>query len=423
MNPSDGFDRHVSEWLHADAEHRVPDHLDAVLRRTTTERQRPAWSSLERWIPVQTTLRLVPVPRIAWLLVVLGLILALGAAVLWMGTRPRLPAPFGLARNGAVVSSHDGDIYAIDAVTHAERLLIGGTPIDFGPAFSRDGTKLLFLRASGIAGDESGLKLVVADADGTDVRELTPPTGGMDWTDWSPDSRQIVFLSRTTDKAPGVINVVNVDGTGLTTLDVGRPAHFVTWLPPLGREIVFRAERLTPADPPPGIWAVHPDGTGLHELTTRPAINAADFGSPALAPDGSRLSYTASGPVARIHILDLQTGTESVLPSPNGVTSQQGIASFSPDGRLVGYVRVDTVAQTYQFVVAPADGSGTGVPVGPRLKLPMGDVNWNFTPDGSAVVVDYGADGSVQLLPVDGSPGTLLTRGDLSFADIQRLAP
>ena len=60
--PSDAFDRHVSDWLHADAEHRVPEHLDAVLRRTRTERQRPAWSSLERWLPVQTTLRFTPAP-------------------------------------------------------------------------------------------------------------------------------------------------------------------------------------------------------------------------------------------------------------------------------------------------------------------------------------------------------------------------
>ncbi len=70
MNHSDGFDRTVSDWLHVDAEHRVPDHLDAVLRRTRKERQRPAWSSLERWLPMQTTLRFTPVPRVAWLLVV-----------------------------------------------------------------------------------------------------------------------------------------------------------------------------------------------------------------------------------------------------------------------------------------------------------------------------------------------------------------
>jgi hypothetical protein len=38
-------------------------------------------------------------------------------------------------------------------------------------------------------------------------------------------------------------------------------------------------------------------------------------------------------------------------------------------------------------------------------------------------VVDYGADLTVRLLPIDGSPGSLLGKGDLSFADVQRLAP
>ena len=65
------------------------------------------------------------------------------------GTRQRLPPPFGPARNGAIVSSDDGDIYAVDAVTHAERLLIGGETFDFGGGFSRDGTKFAFLRGAG----------------------------------------------------------------------------------------------------------------------------------------------------------------------------------------------------------------------------------------------------------------------------------
>jgi hypothetical protein len=422
MNPSDAFDRHVSDWLHADAEHRVPEHLDAVLRRTRTERQRPAWSSLERWLPVQSTLRFTPVPRIAWLLVVLGLIVSLAAAAVWIGTRQRLPNPFGPARNGAIVMSHDGDIYGLDPVTHAETMLIGGTAFDFGPTFSRDGTKLMFLRGSGDPIDSKGLVLAVANADGTAVRELIPKTLGLDWADWSPDSRQIVFLSRKTAQGPGIINVVNVDGSGSTTLDVGRSAHFVSWLPPLGREIVFRGEQNTTAQPPPGIWAVHPDGTGLRELTTSPAMDRYDFMTPAVAPDGSKVSYTSVVPAARIHILDLQTGLDTTLPSPAGITDQSGSAYFSPDGRLVGYLRSHP-DKTFQFVVAPVDGSGTGTPVGPRLAEPGGDVNWAFTPDGSAVVVDYGNDGTVHLLPIDGSPGSLLGRGDLSFADVQRLAP
>lgn len=422
MTTDERFDRTVADWLHEDARHRVPDHLADVLGQTSQARQRPWWSSHERWLPMQTTLRLTPVPRVAWLLVILGLIVAIGAAALLIGTRQRLPEPFGPARNGAIVTSHDGDLYMVDGATHAERLLVGGKTVDFGPTFSRDGTKLMFLRGSSDPGDDRGLSLMVADADGSAIREVAPPGQGFDWLDWSPDGKQIVFLSRTTANAPTAISVVNVDGSGLTTLDVGRPAHHVSWLPPLGREIVFRGEQITSKDPSPGIWAVHPDGTGLRALTARPATDRYDYQTPAVSPDGSRLSYTSIVPAARIHILDLRTGVDEILPSPEGITDQGGSAYFSPDGRLVGYLR-SYPDSTFQFVVAPADGSGTGTPVGPRLPEPGGDVNWVFAPDGSAVVVDYGNEGVVQYLPIDGSPGTVLGRGDMAFADIQRLAP
>ena len=423
MNPDDGFDHIVSAWLHADAAHRVPDHLDAVLRRTRSERQRPAWSSLERWLPMQTTLRLTPVPRIAWLLALVVLTIALVGATLLVASRPRLPQPFGPARNGAIVSSHDGDIYALDPVTHAPRLLVGGDPLDFGPSYSRDGTKLMFLRSPASPTATSGLTLMIANSDGTGVHAASPEVQGLDWVDWSPDSRQVAFLSRPAGNGPGRINIVNVDGSGLTTLAVGRPANFVSWVPPNGGEILFRGEQLSSTDPATGLFAVHPDGTGLRPLTSRPASDGNDFGSPAVSPDGSLATYCDNAVIARIHVLDLRTGVDRILPDPDGFTSQRGLANFSPDGRLVGYVRYYTIDNTYQLVVAPSDGSGTGTPIGPRLPAPSGDINYAFTPDGSAIVAAYGNDGAARLLPVDGSEGSVLARGSNAFADIQRLAP
>jgi Tol biopolymer transport system component len=152
-------------------------------------------------------------------------------------------------------------------------------------------------------------------------------------------------------------------------------------------------------------------------------MNPNDFMTPALAPDGSRVSYTDNGPVARIHVLDLHTGSDITLPGSDRNTNQVGSSFFSPNGLSIGYVRLHAADNTFQFVIASADGSDLGTPIGPRLPQPEGDVNWSWTPDGTAVVVDYGNDGTVRLLPIDGSPGTPLGKGDLSFADIQRLAP
>ena len=98
---------------------------------------------------------------------------------------------------------------------------------------------------------------------------------------------------------------------------------------------------------------------------------------------------------------------------------------FSPDGRSIVYLRWAPDSST-QLVVAPADGSGVGTPVGPRGPLGQDGPTINtyaFTPDGTAVVANFDAEKIERLLPIDGSPGSILARGDLAFASYQRLAP
>ena len=94
MTLNDGFERTVSDWLDEQAGRGAPDYLDETLARTTRTRQRPAWSSLERWLPVDmtTNLRLAARPTLGRALLlgaVLALVIALGAAV----RRHRLATP------------------------------------------------------------------------------------------------------------------------------------------------------------------------------------------------------------------------------------------------------------------------------------------------------------------------------------------
>ena len=434
MTTNEGFDRRLSTWLERDAAGHVPDHLAEVLLRTAATRQRPWWSSPERWLPVDLTTRAntLDPPRFGRMLVfavLLGVLLV--ATLLVVGTRRQAAPPFGPARNGATVTSHDGDIYKVDPATGTATLLIGGPEGDFAPGFSRDGQKLSFLRAPANGNDESGLAMMVADADGSNVRQLTPFIQGLDWADWSADSKQIAYLSTITNTAPGVtdglphaINVVNVDGSGTRTLAIPGDPHFISWLPPDGQEIVFRLAPAGPTQPGPRLMAIRPDGTQRRTLSLRTPANGNDFMTPAVAPDGSKLTYTSNGAVVHIHVLDLTTNDDLTLPDPTGgFTDQFGTAYFSPDGRSVGYVRGFAEDSTYQFVVAPVDGSDAGIAIGPRLPQPAGDVNWTFAPDGKSVVVDYDKDGTVWMLPVDGSPGTIIARGSSAFGDIQRLAP
>ena len=136
MTNDEQFGRSLSAWLDEEARSRVPAHLAEVLVHTTATRQRAWWSSPERWLPVQTTLRLSPAPRVIWILVVLALVIALGAVgALVVGSRQHpLPPPFGPARNGVIVyGGLDLDIHALDLATGVTTSLVAGSEGDIVP--------------------------------------------------------------------------------------------------------------------------------------------------------------------------------------------------------------------------------------------------------------------------------------------------
>lgn len=428
MTTSRDFERQLAVWLADDAAGRVPDHLAEVLVRTTATRQRPWGSNVERWLPfgLASRTRVAAPARLVRVVAIVAIILALVAAAVFVaGSRQRrLPPPFGPARNGAIVTGINGDLFTVDPTTGTLTALFTDSPtaFDFGPGFSRDGTRLSYLRA--VPGNR--LEIVVADADGRHPRVVSPAVEGLDQADWSPDGSRIVFLSRVAGR--GRINVVNADGTGLHTLDVPFPANLVSWLPPDGAVILFRREQLTDADAPPAIFTIRPDGGDLVQLTTRPAEDVNDYNDVSGAPDGTRILFReapASGPF-RIHLLDLRNHVDSILPAPPDHASQTS-PGFSPDGTKVVYLRFYPAG--LYLVVAPADGTSTGTVLplrgeigndGPTIN------NYFFTPDGSAIVANDLRTRVTWLLPVDGSPGTVLASGVVAYdalSTVQRLAP
>jgi Tol biopolymer transport system component len=422
MTSNDMFGRDLSRWLHEEGEHRVPDHLAEVLVKTVATRQRPWWSSLERWLPMVTTLRARsgPVPNLGLLFLLGAIVIAVvGLLVFTIGSRPSLPEPFGLARNGTWLSSRDGDIYVVDPTSAEPQPLIadaGG--FDFSPIFARDGTKFVFLRSDSPLGEPAMLTMMVADADGSNLRPITPPTQSLDWFDWSPDGSRIAYM------AAGQLYVVGLGGDDPVRLEGTGRAHFPTWLPPAGAEIIFRRETVAPA-----IMGIRPDGSGLRTISIAPATNRYDYQGLSVSPDGTRIAFTSWAPsgVPRVYAMDVATGVATIFATPVG-TGQRGSVVYSPDGSLVTYSRILRQG-AYQVVVAKADGSDAGRVLGPTLPgSPDGsdaEVTKAFTPDGTALLVRYGTDedADIHRLALDGSSDTIVESGSFGFIDIQRLAP
>jgi Tol biopolymer transport system component len=429
MTTSRNFERDLRGWLREDSERRVPDHLADVLLRTAATDQRPWWTSPGRWLPVDRSLRapVIAPARATRVLVVVAIIVALIAAAIFVaGSRERrLPPPFGPARNGTFITGINGDLFTVDPGTGARTALAGNTStgFEFGPGFSRDGTRLSFLRIE----EGRGMELMVADPDGRNAVPVTPWLDSIDQADWSPDGSRIVY--RTAVAGRGVITVVNADGTKSRTFDLPLSANIVSWLPPDGRRILFRREQLTDTDEPPAIMTIAPDGSNPTVIVVAaPGADKNDLNDVSASPDGSVILYRAvpkTGPYS-IHLLTLATGRDVVLPEPSDSDGQTS-PGFSPDGTKVVYLRFYPAG--LYLVVAPADGSSTGTVL--PLKGGIGDDgptinNYSFTPDGSAIVANELRSRDTWLLPIDGSPGTILASGVVAYdalTTVQRLAP
>ena len=82
----------------------TPDYRDDLVRRIAVTPQRPAWTFPGRWLPMDVLVQAVPTPRTPWrtvgILALIGLLIAAATIAVFIGSRPRLPDPYGIAANG-----------------------------------------------------------------------------------------------------------------------------------------------------------------------------------------------------------------------------------------------------------------------------------------------------------------------------------
>ena len=258
LSPED-FDRRLAAWFEADARTREPEGLlEATLTRTGRSRRRPTWLLPERWLPMQLTSRLQPVPSIAGTLLVLGLILALALAAILIGSqRPRLD-PFGPAANGRIAFVSDGDIYTANPDGTDPVAVTTGADIDGRPVWSHLGTKVAFFRSPSASATTADL--LVLDVDAGTVVTVVEGAGSLSVPSWSPDDR---FLTFSYGRSPRVY-VAPADGsTEARSLELGGPALAPIFSPD-GRRLAYTA----PTTDGQALFVVNLDGTGHEQLST-----------------------------------------------------------------------------------------------------------------------------------------------------------
>ena len=176
MTQRDDLDRLLSAWLDDPYTPPAPHYLGRVLERTRRTRQRPAWASLERWIPMADKVlqpATTPPLRMARLLLIALLVLALAGAVAFVGSRLIKPTPV-IPQGGtavfvfsSIVGDAGGDIYLARADGTDVRQLTSGPGIETTPTWSPDGTRIAYRVWEG--GNNS---IVVMDAGGGNATTL-----------------------------------------------------------------------------------------------------------------------------------------------------------------------------------------------------------------------------------------------------------
>ena len=245
-----------------------PDYRDDVLAAATAKRQRPAWTFPGRWLPMADIAdRPAFAPRLPWRTIGVALVLIallVAAAVLYVGTRQtKVPAPFGPARNGQIVFAGGGDIFTGDPVSGASRAIVTGPEMDGNPLFSRDGTRVAFMRQ---VGDPStpAFDLVVANADGSGPKVVATKLDTDNPYEWSPDGSYLVFTDTE-------FRLYRIDASGaippkmLIEHAYVQPGEF---RPPDGRQILYepQADGATGSQGGHALWVMNSDGSGAKPM-------------------------------------------------------------------------------------------------------------------------------------------------------------
>ncbi|MEE2791956.1 MAG: hypothetical protein VX453_10005 [Acidobacteriota bacterium] len=160
-----------------------------------------------------------------------------------------------------------------------------------GLEWSRDGRWLSF-GAGGffLSRTSEPAKIMIMQADGSEVRAVTSGPGNAGFPSWSPDGREIVYRYWSENERGEGLRIVNV-ATGRSRVLTTEYDTLPVWSPS-GEVIMFT--RYAPDDrflyDEFDIYSIRPDGSGLKRLTDAEGNDAHSLWS----PDGNQILWSSS---------------------------------------------------------------------------------------------------------------------------------
>lgn len=232
--------------------------------------------------------------------------------------------------------------------------------------------------------------------DGSAQRRLTNSSDNEIHAAWSPDGRQVVYVS---DREPSGLYIMKADGSAPRPLQTEpMNAEYPAWAPD-GRRIAFQSDRGGDAE----IWIINPDGTGLRQITPTGTVAKA----PAWSPDGSRIAFQL-GVRQLAHTDPEGTGLSVIGSTPDNAWDDS--PAWSPDGGSIAFVRFAFPATGAHQSIWVMNSNGSGAQ---RLTRWTAGIDFTpaWSPDGSQIAFahDVNDNFDIYVMSRDGSEQRNLT--------------
>jgi Tol biopolymer transport system component len=206
------------------------------------------------------------------------------------------------------------------------------TPLDVQtPAWSPDGRELAF-----VSRRDGNFEIYVINADGSGQENLTQHPARDSHPSWSRDGRKLAFVSRRDGNSE--IYVMNADGSGLRNVTRAPSNDLGPAWSPDGRAIAFVKmiqKKCAPNSTDPRcdgndyetfLYVVNGDGSGLRRLTTHPEW----LFNPSWSADGKTIRYGR-------YLVQADGSGQTELPRNVAFGG-----AWSPDGKRIAYAVIDT---------------------------------------------------------------------------------
>ena len=277
----------------------------------------------------------------------------LGLALLMVCVEAQARIAFSSTRDG------DAEIYVMDTDGGNQQNLTNNPHADVSPSWSPDGKQIAFMsrRDGHVIDGFPTYEIYAMDADGDNPQNLTNDPHDDMSPSWSPDGKRIVFMSRRDGNYE--IYVMDADGSNPQNL-TNNPLNDrdPSWSPD-GERIVFASRRDGHFENELAItyeiYVMDADGGNQQRLTE----NRKNDWEPSWSPDGKRIAFASDrkGDLENfeIYVMDADGGNPQRL-TENRVHDKE--PSWSPDGERIAFWSYRPGDfQSAEIYVMDADGS------------------------------------------------------------------